>query len=829
LHKILLVDGFLHHIQNGSILGFPLPEFQSAFAAEALLSDNNWLLFISKYINHPSWGELISSAAFHLGKHEKLQSLEQLFTILCDRIDNPPSPSNALLLCHCFSTLTEMTRNKLELLGIGDIVREKLFSFLVTTPVDSLYALEAILLLMRTDQMEYWMIGLLGNNNLTADKKRIIAKILGLMKSILSISALGDIALDANIDISLRGVATIALGKIQSPDSLPILQKIISVGDLFPYIVEALASHDSLQSAELLLSSANFLDHWDPSEFPFTNPEVITPLDRALKSRKLSLQKYLPAIAAITSPRSIFILERFLYFERTFTQSARLLSGLLDPKACDALIRFAENNNNPLSDRSNIFEILPKVRGLWDIKLLFIDTGLLSPSVISRHSFPGRGGIQILFGAKVALSNSEDSDLPDELNRMLAQVPADQRFVVIQIMIQQNRPVFIPIFKELIHDKDSEIRSLAFRGLSTLRAVPDPEAIIKRMQSALEEESKLFPAVPLLVRSILKNTDDDNFVAVEALGKIGGIEALAGLIEAKQQLLIDEDLTCCQENYAKALVRIGEPEGIKIVVDYTTMAEGASPGDSWRCSKYLEQVRNPSAIPYLCELLRHHLSSVRFCSLMALLAMRCEKAIPGLLEIIHNRDEGIWNYAFRSMKRNYGCVQEPSAITSFVEGLFQSDDYVREACLIGIGKVPRRIVPTAAKTAIRGIIVSEQSQHLFSIAVQTYSEVGGDATPYFLRLLASGFFQFPNPEDREFRLQIIRSALGQLVFLPYLVENLPQTKLQLNSLSQNYGFQVLPNKNILLPEGRELPAKQAVKWLLLHEKYRSSIEYFSTY
>ena len=335
-------------------------------------------------------------------------------------------------------------------------------------------------------------------------------------------------------------------------------------------------------------------------------------------------------------------------------------------------------------------------------------------------------------------------------------------------------------------------------------------------------ELKLRQAVYPLVGSIPNNTDDDNIVAVEALGKIGGRNAMDGLIKVEHQMLFDEDAIAIRENYTEALMRIGEPEGVKTVVDYATMPEIIDICDSTRYLQYLELVNNPVSIPYLCELLHHHNLTVRYFSMRALIAMGCEKAIPGILEIIRNKDEGIWNYAYRAIERDYKVIKYPLAITSLSEGLYQPDPLVREVCLIGLSKAPSKLISADTKSVIRRMIKSERSQHLFYRAVQTYADVGGDTTRYYLDLLASGFIRFPNPEDREYRLQTISSLLGQLQFLPFLIEHLPDTKSQLNSLSQYYCFQVLPNKNILLSDGQELPAKQAVKWILMKEFYRNS-------
>ena len=500
LYNIVLGNGFVQPIQGGSLLTFPLLEFQAALAVKALITNPHWLQFISEFILHRSWQELICSVAFQLGKQGEIEKLEQLFTTICNYIEKDPQRTTILLLCKCLASIDEMTRNKLELLGLGEMVREKLCIFFSTASIADLYEFEDILPSMWTDLLEYWMIDLLKECELSNDKKIIISRCLGKAGGDQSLRTLGDIALNNDIDIALRGEATISVGRFRIGDSIPILKSLATIDELLPYLPDALLSHNTIQAAEIMFSSPNCITQWDPSEHSFTNPEIITALINSLKSYKLPIHKFLYAIAAINSPRSTDILERGLYFERTFSLSMKLLCGLLDRKACDALIRYALDNNNSLHHRSSVVEQLPKYSGLWYTSkvcnLLFMDVKDLPQAERQRSAYLLSGGFFTLFGAKIALYNSQNSDLPAELGKLLAKASADQRFIIIDIMIHQNRPVFIPLFRSLLHDPDPDVRSMAFHGLSLLHAVQDPEEIIQGLKSAIANQNSNLRVCP---------------------------------------------------------------------------------------------------------------------------------------------------------------------------------------------------------------------------------------------------------------------------------------------------------------------------------------------
>jgi energy-coupling factor transporter ATP-binding protein EcfA2 len=840
IFNAIIEHGFLRLLQGGDLLSFPYPEFQAALAAEALLREPYWLQFISENRYNAPWHEIIIFSAAQLGSCRDLERLEQLFATISDFDGQLIPEHNILLLCQCMAELDNSVRNQLEFLGVGDLIRKNIVSFLSSNPSCFLYEIGDLLPRMRTDPLINDLIGLLVNRKCHPHTETIIVRALGFMGGSSAIDALSKVALNEQMNYSLRAEAVVALGKSRGTEALPALQSLVQNEAFRPFVVEALVFHNSMDSVNILLSSNELIESWYPSEIAFSNLNTLPLLDKSLKSGYLPVYKYLHAVAAISTDQSIDILERYLYKEETFYLAAKLLSGLLCYRVCDALIRFAEDRRNPINDRSYVLQNLPYDMGLWETRrvceLLFQNTSGLSLKEKLMVDHFVCIDLFVLFGAKIALCRTNNLDLLGELKRLLEKASDYERGVIVYIMAQQKREEFVSLLHTFENDPDEYISKTAIEGLAHLPQILEPEEVIEGLKTAIDKgesiygfceaagELKLEQAVPLLAKTIPNNTYDENILVIEALGNIGGSLALRPLLENKDNLLFDEGSSCIQKLYLQTLARIGEPEGLQVIIDYSTGPLPEKLGLLTNLSELLGQVGNPSAVAFLSKALYHSNADVRYYSMIALSNMGCEKAIPVIVDLLSDDKEWIRDRAYWVITRKYEVIKDPAAIASLANALCHPEHRVRDAALIGLRSVPPHAIISAIRMQIRKIIETEPLNYLFDEAVRTYSEIGGAGTArYFWRLLAAGFSESASSEMGKYRMETILFAIRGIKFLPFLIEQLPETRSLINRLCERHGFRVLPNKNILLPEGQELSANRAVKWLMMREKQQELV------
>jgi HEAT repeat protein len=156
-------------------------------------------------------------------------------------------------------------------------------------------------------------------------------------------------------------------------------------------------------------------------------------------------------------------------------------------------------------------------------------------------------------------------------------------------------------------------------------------------------------AVPSLIRIANdKNTDRyTRYEAIEALGKIGGLEARDALVQILQ--------TEADESAVKALGEIGDPQTIGVIIS-VLKRQDLSYSRRISAAEALGKIGNPEAVPYLIVALTDHYPEVSWKSAVALGQIFSKQpdpekvkadALPALLDVIEKADENF----------NWGALQ----------------------------------------------------------------------------------------------------------------------------------------------------------------------------
>lgn len=816
--KKIVEHGFLRPIHGGALFSFPHSEIQAALAAEALLNDPFWDAWIPFYKDIPAWGDVIVYAVAQLGALGDLERLVKLLGLIENFQDKIIPECHLLLLCRCFAELEESIRNKLERRDIGRTFITRIMSFLHSRSSTFFYEIFDLLPRLMTTDLETELIRFFSHWNCNDLSRCMIVRILGYSKSSLAVKSLGEFALYEKEDHGLRAEAILALGKTRHAEAIPILNLLLQDQSVFSYVVTALVNHNSVESMRSLLSTEKTL-YWDPSAMSLFNPEILSVLEGALCAGEQHLLFILQAISSIGTDDSVLLLERFLYKKDTFSLAARLLRNITLPEANEVLLRFAEDYRTSRYDRFTALENIPCDIIPADSRRLL---NLLFPTDTPAFSC----------GAIEALRKNSDINLPDLLIAEIVESSEQKRSTLLSIMISQNRPEYIPVYRRLFQDPDPFIRSKAIYGLAKTDKSLDPAVVTDELRFALENnlipdylcqaagELRIKESVPLLAKLFLRRSWDGNCCELSALQDIGGPESAKVLLSAKHLWWSGEDSIFYNSDLIfQTLGELGEPIGLQTILDCGNSQCAINKEFSTGIINTLMRVHNPFAAPFLLEALGHPNPEVRHNSIISLAQMGYEKAIPKIIALLSDEVDYVRDMAYTAITRTYKSFENPDAVAA-LEELFQSaDDRLWYAALIGLGNARRDLIHFYTLERMRQIIKTEPQDFLFRETLGTYAESGDNHTFQYIWDMRSNVGKCVGLSmDFQRRERDLFMSLGRIRFLPFLINKLPETRPLLKKICEECNIRVLENGTVVLPEGQELSADNAVKFLWHYSK-----------
>ena len=171
----------------------------------------------------------------------------------------------------------------------------------------------------------------------------------------------------------------------------------------------------------------------------------------------------------------------------------------------------------------------------------------------------------------------------------------------------------------------------------------------------------------------LDNSEDVRWRAAEALGKIGGEQAVAGLLKA-----LDDPNGSVRENAVKALGKIGDEQAV--VASVLKMLDDPS---FIHAAKALEKFDGEQAIAGLLKALDNPKRGVRARAASVLGKIGREQAVAGLLKVLDDPNDSVRWWATEAL----GKIGSQQAVAGLLKVLGDSEELVRWSAAKALGKI----------------------------------------------------------------------------------------------------------------------------------------------
>lgn len=851
---------------SGARLAFPHLALQAALAAEEWLRTPDRLDTLEQVKSKSPWAEVIVFAAARLGLDGRLTDLDQFLERLCDPGGSDILGTNWLLAGQCLAELGESTREQLDRVGIGADIRQHLVAWLSQAYCFTLRdSVCALLPWLRTSALIDQLVES-AQDRRQADLDRYeMIMALGKLGGDTAIQALKAIVLDKTERQDIRDQAVEALGYTRNAEVVSFLKQLLDDEDLWKAIVDALAIHNTPEATQALLtqlrddrSYAGYALH------KLSNPALLPVFELAISNSTQPDVHVLAAIANIGSDQAVEILKPFLHHEEAviFDRATNLLGGMQTPSSSQALLEFAEDEQQPHGRRYAALTKLPQEPGLWDASRvidLLLQPDLLQDAVDDGGQKPSEQtndtSMAVAAGAITALRRTTDTDARLQLEKVLRKVGGGNRQSVAYILAHMRRRELVPLLFELTQDPDPAIRDEAIYGLGMLHQGLGARhrcelANITRSElvHALENkwpanqlcwtlgESKDKGAVSVLTRA-LQNPGLADY-AIEAMGKIGGAEATTALVNQWHEWVKEGVFESVRGSFFRALAQSGEPSGVQTIIEIGTSSDDYLHG--YEALRHLRDVSNPAAVGVLTQSLSHPDADVREYAAEALGHIgaagysEAERAIPKLIELASltsDKEKWVQDEAVRSIAERFQVIRDPLAAEALLQAIGSSDENTRRVGLAGLRKLARNFVTDDVLRLVGQLVITEPpGTPLFRAAVQTLVVLDHERAVYFLldRLprrcwsdLTPAIAQILSGTGRPQVVPVILDIcdvsawhyLARVEFLCELIQHRPLTDSVLCSLCFAYNIRILPDSSVVLPDGRTLSCQDAVKWL----------------
>ena len=691
-----------------------------------------------------------------------------------------------MLIGKCVVETSKETQDHLEKIAVVVEARKHLLNLFIYAPDGMDEAVSQILCRWRTQESGETILGIIGHGEFDSTIICRLARLLGEMQFNPAVPLLTSLALNPKNDWSVRVAACAALGLIRNMESAEALQSLLHLRDIYSQVVEALVTHNTPQSARILIAERKVLDQFSMGSRAiedFTNPLVL-PVFREALDHSFDISIAI-AVQHIGGEEAVQILASLLrnenvgqlYSERV----SELLGGMKLPSACGALVEYARDVQAPFRHRYFALGAIPKGCDVPSLDLLIDMAFVLGDSDLfpeSSDDFPVYGPDIFRFQATSNLIWASNADLIARLGNILKRgtVDAKLRFAETWLAPSLKRRDLLLLLRMLAEDPESDVRD---QGTRCLAHLGEEHAIVKvledfasapqnnedvdrfsELMGALKEQR----ALPLLKKTLYQKSSA-NMRVIYALGEIATYDAADILIQWVQ----DRSLEHYQlKSVVEALSHCSHSAIVEMIVRSSMHSQRAGTG----LLGCLTHIHDVSLIESLLAFVAHPNEDVRRYIAITLGNFSDERVIVPLLQLAADPDEFVREEAEKALKFFQGRIHDNRTITLLVKSLQSKILLERRAAYIALKYVSAEHKTKSLVNQLKKRLTLEKNPDLEYLAFKSFAKFGGaEVVPYFRDLLSSA----EGLETRKSLFKVLASTNDSRV-VPFLIRAIQEDR-----------------------------------------------------
>ncbi len=322
--------------------------------------------------------------------------------------------------------------------------------------------------------------------------------------------------------------------------------------------------------------------------------------------------------------------------------------------------------------------------------------------------------------AALALLESQDART---IPVLLESVVADKEYRRLDWeQLRRIGPAAVPVMLEVLRHKDADVRRLAAIGLGEFK----DSSALPALTEALEDEDTWVRAAAVRalgeyglaapVRQIVELLRDEKTVrwdAAKVLGRIGGTEAVGGLI----QVLNDPDW-----DVRNAVIRaLGQARDTVAIPPLVELLKN-EPNFNYRHNavEALGAIGGPAAVAGLAEVIQDDENrDVRYSAFDGLATIGGAEAVAVLLNVLRNPESEDRDRAAIAL----GKLKDHAAIPDLLRALRDSDEWLRKLAVEALGEIKAE----AAATGIMAALGGDDNHEVRRAAAVALGNIGGQA------------------------------------------------------------------------------------------------------